>query len=43
MRDYFFILMAAALSALNSMFEVNPILNKLKEIRERTDTLRGYL
>ncbi|WDE12798.1 peptide chain release factor 2 [Thalassomonas haliotis] len=25
------------------MFEVNPILNKLKEIRERTDILRGYL
>ncbi|MCW8832591.1 MAG: peptide chain release factor 2 [Colwellia sp.] len=25
------------------MFEINPILNKLKEIRERADLLRGYL
>ncbi|WP_286265272.1 peptide chain release factor 2 [Thalassotalea atypica] len=25
------------------MFEVNPVLNKLKEIRDRTDLLRGYL
>jgi hypothetical protein len=25
------------------MFEVNPIINKLKEIRERADLLRGYL
>ncbi|WP_171022269.1 peptide chain release factor 2 [Thalassotalea litorea] len=25
------------------MFETNPILNKLKDIRERTDLLRGYL
>ncbi|SEK66423.1 hypothetical protein SAMN05216262_10263 [Colwellia chukchiensis] len=26
-----------------SMLEVNPVLNKIKEIRERTDLLRGYL
>ena len=25
------------------MFEVNPVLNKIKEIRERTNLLRGYL
>ncbi|WP_170309584.1 peptide chain release factor 2 [Litorilituus lipolyticus] len=25
------------------MFEVNPIINKIKEIRERADLLRGYL
>jgi hypothetical protein len=25
------------------MLEVNPILNKIKELRERTDVLRGYL
>ncbi|WP_440875737.1 peptide chain release factor 2 [Thalassotalea sp. PLHSN55] len=25
------------------MFEVNPVLNKLKEVRERTQMLRGYL
>jgi hypothetical protein len=25
------------------MFEINPIINKLKEIRERADLLRGYL
>ena len=25
------------------MFEVNPVLNKIKEIRERTQLLRGYL
>ena len=25
------------------MFEVNPVLNKLKELSERTELLRGYL
>ncbi|WP_189377682.1 peptide chain release factor 2 [Thalassotalea profundi] len=25
------------------MFEVNPVINKIKEIRERTELLRGYL
>ena len=25
------------------MFEVNPVINQIKEIRERTDQLRGYL
>jgi len=26
-----------------SMFEVNPVINQIKEIRERTELLRGYL
>jgi len=25
------------------MFEVNPVTNAIKDIRERTDALRGYL
>jgi len=25
------------------MFEVNPVINQIKEIRERTELLRGYL
>lgn len=27
----------------NWMFEVNPVMNQIKDIRERTDMLRGYL
>ena len=26
-----------------TMFEINPVINAIKDIRERTDALRGYL
>jgi len=25
------------------MFEINPVMNAIKDIRERTEALRGYL
>ena len=34
---------AAAPVGVDVMFEVNPVINQIKEIRERTDQLRGYL
>jgi len=41
MRDYF--IRCFQLELQGKMFEVNPVLNKLKDIRERTAMLRGYL
>ena len=36
-------IMPALLSIAILMIEINPITNQIKDLRERTDALRGYL